>query len=146
MGAVDPGTYALVGASASLAGMARITISLSVILVEATGNTQWVLPILFTVTTAKWVGDFFNKGIYDVHIDLKHVPVLEQFPEHGMRHKRVTEVMIQDVVVLDKVVVVRELLDLLSNCGHHGFPVVHPPESDRFFGMVTRDLILRLLW
>merc|ERR1712137_1172201 len=54
--------------------------------------------------------------------------------------------MIQDVVVLDKVVVVRELLDLLQKCGHHGFPVVHPPESRRFFGIISRDLILQLLW
>lgn len=26
---------------------------------------------------AKWTGDFFNKGIYDIHIHLKGVPLLE---------------------------------------------------------------------
>lgn len=26
---------------------------------------------------AKWTGDFFNKGIYDIHIQLRGVPVLE---------------------------------------------------------------------
>ncbi len=26
---------------------------------------------------AKWTGDFFNKGIYDIHIQLRGVPLLE---------------------------------------------------------------------
>lgn len=26
---------------------------------------------------AKWTGDFFNHGIYDAHIQLKGVPLLE---------------------------------------------------------------------
>lgn len=26
---------------------------------------------------AKWTGDFFNRGIYDLHIQLRGVPLLE---------------------------------------------------------------------
>lgn len=46
------------------------TLSLCVIILEATGNLTLVLPITVVLITAKLVGDFFNDGIYDTHIHL----------------------------------------------------------------------------
>lgn len=34
-----------------------------------------------SLQVAKWVGDIFNKGLYDIHIELKHWPLLEWEPE-----------------------------------------------------------------
>lgn len=51
----------------------RMTISLTVILVEATNEVTYGLPIIATLIVAKWVGDYFNHGIYDTHIFLKEV-------------------------------------------------------------------------
>ncbi|CAE8615621.1 unnamed protein product, partial [Polarella glacialis] len=79
------GLYSLIGASAMLAGTARITISLAMILMEVTGNAEFGLPIFLVVMLAKWTGDVFNRGIYDLHIiDLKKVPLLEAKPETNM--------------------------------------------------------------
>jgi chloride channel 7 len=64
-------TYALVGAAAVLGGMARMTISLTVILLECTGNEQFVLPLMLTLMTARVTGSLFNKDLYDIHIHLK---------------------------------------------------------------------------
>ena len=43
---VTPGTYAMVGAAAALAGVTRMTVSLTVIMFELTGALNYILPIM----------------------------------------------------------------------------------------------------
>ncbi len=44
-----PGTYALIGAASFLGGVVRMTISLTVILIESTNEIEYGLPIMITV-------------------------------------------------------------------------------------------------
>ena len=44
-----PGTYSLIGAASFLGGVVRMTISLTVILIESTNEIEYGLPIMLTL-------------------------------------------------------------------------------------------------
>lgn len=90
---VTPGTYAILGAAAALAGVTRMTISLAVIMFELTGALSFLLPIMITVLISKWVGDLLvPKGLYDSLIDLNGYPFLNP-EETKIKHSLSRDVM-----------------------------------------------------
>jgi chloride channel 3/4/5 len=75
---IIPGVYAMVGAAATLSGVTRMTVSLSVIMFELTGGLQYVLPIMAGIMTSKWVADSLTHkdSIYDRIIQENGFPYL----------------------------------------------------------------------
>jgi chloride channel 3/4/5 len=61
------GVFAMVGASAFLAGVTRMTISLCVVMFELTGELEAVVPHMVAILCAKWVADAISRdSIYDL--------------------------------------------------------------------------------
>ena len=67
----SPSTFALVGVTALLVGVQRSTVSLCIILMEGTGETKFLIPIVVTTVAAKWVGDNFNEGVYEIGMEVR---------------------------------------------------------------------------
>lgn len=141
--ALDPGKYALIGAAAQLGGTVRMTISLAVIIMETTGNIYFVFPIIITLTTAKWVGDFFNEGIYDTQIMENKVPFLPWQMSIKQVNMRAKQIMSSPVVCVRLSENLEYILHILKETSHNGFPVVdHIDSENRKHGRL-RGLILR---
>ncbi|XP_051281975.1 H(+)/Cl(-) exchange transporter 6 isoform X1 [Dicentrarchus labrax] len=118
------GTFALIGSAAFLGGVVRMTISLTVILIESTNEIAYGLPIMITLMVAKWTGDFFNKGIYDIHIQLRGVPLLEWETEVEMDKLTASDIMEPNLTYVYPHTRVQSLVSILRTTVYHAFPVV----------------------
>lgn len=118
------GTFALIGAASFLGGVVRMTISLTVILIESTNEISYGLPLMLVLMVAKWSGDLFNEGLYDIHIHLKGVPLLEWEAPEKTEKLTASDVMSKKVVVFYPATRVSSIVRILKTNAHNAFPVV----------------------
>ncbi len=122
---VRAGTYALIGAAAILGGVMRMSLSMTVILLETTGNSFLALPIMIALITSRGVGDVFEVGIYDMMIKKYAWPVLdEDIDRRSSLILQACDVMISPPLVVHEITRVGTLHDTLLHCSHNGFPVI----------------------
>lgn len=132
---ITPGTYAIVGAAASLAGVTRLTASIVVIMFELTGALTYVLPIMVAVMLAKWIGDAISKrGIYEAWIHLNGYPYLDNKDDSKIPHVPVHNVMtsIIDMTCINasQPYTVSELRKMLRTTTFRGYPVINLARPD----------------
>lgn len=139
---VTPGTYAIVGAAAALAGVTRMTVSIVVIMFELTGALTYVLPIMVAVMLSKWVGDAFSRrGIYESWIRLNEYPFLDSSEELAVPDVPAGQIMthIEDLVVLTATGhSIASLTTILQMHPYRGFPVISDPRDALLLGYISR--------
>ena len=142
---VQPGVYALIGATATLAGVFRSSISLVVIMVEGTGGIAFAFPIIVAVAVSNATCAFFfskssvSGSVY--HLDLERNEKVVFLPGEPPRAFRALTA--RDLMCAGPVATVRaegetaaRLARLLSSSTHHGFPAVD--EDGRLLGLSSR--------
>lgn len=87
--------------------------------------------------------DIFNIGLYDIHIELKHAPLLQALPHAEMVWIYTADIMSRALVVLRLEMPGHEVLGLMNGCTHNAFPVM---VGEKFFGMVTRKAVYKVLF
>ena len=146
---IIPGTYAIVGAAAALAGVTRMTVSIVVIMFELTGALTYVLPIMVAVMISKWVGDAFGKqGIYETWIHFNEYPFLDNRDDTPIPDVPVSQIMTQ----LEELATItatghtiQSLRDFLAACPFRGFPIISDATNLMLLGYISRaELIYSL--
>jgi H+/Cl- antiporter ClcA len=68
-----------------LAGYARHTFSLSVILLECSEQINMFIPMVLCILISFWTGDIFNKSIYVIGVRTKNIPFLGEHIPHKVQ-------------------------------------------------------------
>jgi chloride channel 3/4/5 len=136
---ITPGTYAFLGAAASLSGIMHITISVVVIMFELTGALTYILPTMIVVGVTKAVGELFGKGgIADRMIWFSGFPFLDNKEDHNFGVP-VSQAMTTDVVSIPTTgMAVKAVERLLSEDKYQGFPVVENESTKTLVGYIGR--------
>ncbi|WFD29995.1 glycerol ethanol, ferric requiring protein [Malassezia sp. CBS 17886] len=136
---ITPGTYAVLGAAAALAGVTRITVAIVVIMFELTGALTYILPIMLVVGIAKLVADLHGKGgVSERLIRFNGFPYLAQ-DDHA------TGVSVGELLRGKPAVLYAEGMPLdavqerLTSGTYKGFPVVRSAADATLVGYAARN-------
>jgi len=150
---LDPRTYAIVGAAACLGGVVRVLISLTAIVTSTTSLSFFITPCMIVCLMAQTVGNWASgrPGIYDIILQLRDVPFLEEQCPEGAMHAniRARNVMKTGVITIGTQVKVSDLLKLLRAHDFSDFPVVDRDANGHgegaLVGSISRVDLLALL-
>lgn len=151
---MDPGAFALIGAASFFGGVTRLTLAVTVIMMELTNDVQTLLPVMVSVMVSKWVGDFFTHPVYHALLELKCIPFLDPEPRVTVDERQINlelfsakDVMSSPVITIRTKEMVSVLSKLLLETAHGGFPVIRKSThgEDCFYGTITRMELTMLL-
>jgi CBS domain-containing protein len=96
---------------------------------------------------AKGVSDSLAHPLFDMMIELKHIPFLEDEPTLTMHKIRCYHCMNRNVQMLPVVTTVRHIVEVLHDDmhSHNGFPVVDDVESKQIRGLILRSHLVYIL-
>ena len=117
-------------------------------LLELTNNLLLLPLVMVVLLVSKTVADGINSNVYDMLMMLKGFPYLESHAEPYMRQLTVADVATGPLLCFQGIEKVRNIVDILRNSRHNGFPVIDDPpysESPVLFGLILRAHLIVLL-
>ena len=139
---IQPGLFALIGATAMLAGVFRSTISVVVIMVEGTDGLIFLFPIIVSVIVGNWASHHIvDSGVYEADLERgARVAFLSPEPPTELVHLSAGDIMCRSPILLTEQASFGTIVKALSTNKHNGFPVV---EYSRGGTALLRGLVLR---
>jgi CIC family chloride channel protein len=130
-------TFALAGMGAFFTSVVRVPVTAIIIVFELTGNFNVVLPLMVTCATAYLVAEsLFPRSLYDHLLETKGIFLAEDKSGHDfLADIRAHQVMKNEVESLEESLTLAQVLPIMSNSHHRGFPVVR---GRRLVGVFTQ--------
>lgn len=130
-------TFALAGMGAFFTSVVRVPVTAIIIVFELTGNFNVVLPLMVACATAYLVAEsLFPRSLYDHLLEIKGIFLTEDKPGHDfLADIRAHQVMQGEVESLEESLTLAQVLPVMSNSHHRGFPVVR---RGRLVGVFTQ--------
>ena len=143
---VNPHAYALVGATAALAGTFRATISVVIIVLEGVGKSAFLFPLLIAVAGANLASRLFGASLYEEQLVRSKIPFLHAKPPKALLDDSITafDVCARDVVAFKAIEKVSAIEEALAQTTHNGFPILSA-KGKRVIGVILRKQLLVLL-
>ncbi|ODQ78188.1 hypothetical protein BABINDRAFT_162859 [Babjeviella inositovora NRRL Y-12698] len=146
---VSPGSYAVVGAAASVTGVTKMTASVVVIMFELTGALTYVLPIMIAVLVSRFVSDALaREGCYELWIKYAKIPYFSDStkPLPPVETSRLMTKLDDLKVIYQDSVTLGDLRFLAHNYDYQYFPLLRSPHGNKLIGLVNRlDLVSELV-
>ncbi|CDK28484.1 unnamed protein product [Kuraishia capsulata CBS 1993] len=145
---ISPGSYAVVGAGAFVAGVTKMTVAVVVILFELTGALAYVLPIMIGVLISRFVNDMFlDMSCYELWLAFQKRPYLrsslEELGKPSMSMVECKSILKPihelDLLYLDQDLTFRDLVNLTESREPSTtvFPVVEGKSRPILVGYLT---------
>ena len=143
-GLASPGTYALIGAGSVLGGYTRMTLTVVVMIAEASGDVSIIVPLMLSVICSRGVASFLSECYDEKMIELRRIPFL-----HGEASSETASDLVRSI--MERAVTLRleesatKLKKLVEgrNIHHTAFPVVD--DGDHLIGLVQGLVLKRIL-
>lgn len=134
--AAHEGIYALMGLGAALGSFTRMTIAITTILVELTGDSSLLLPITLTVLVSKVVADVLApESFFEELLHVKRFRFMPEFPHRGAAELKAKHAITPDVCCVRATDTLERIARLLTNTRHNGFPIAFVVGSGNLSGV-----------
>jgi CBS domain-containing protein len=123
---INPGVYAVLGAASMLGGITRMTLPISVMMIEITSDAQFLIPIMLVVLLAKAIADRLIGGLYAEHLRMDGLIMVfgDKLPRK-LKTLTAKEIMSEPPLIkLSVVDTVRNAYMATTETKHHAFPVI----------------------
>jgi len=139
---INPGVYALLGASSMLGGFTRLALPIVIMLVEMTGDATYMLPIMFCGVVGKLVSDWIEPPLYPQHMAMEKIPILTDKVNPILAKLTAKEIMLpaarcQTMCTVERLSHVK---DVLMKSRRIVFPLETP--EGNFAGLILRRNVM----